>query len=874
MPAGLKPFRTLALDCILLTSFALLGTGCHSLFDTATSSSATSAGPNTPSGTPGAQSPATPQSPSHPSSGNGVSNTAPTPSTAPSTAPSQSTTATPVENLIEDPGFESGVSGFAPNQKGTSVDLVQAGALSGKQSLKIGIGGYGDSVVWDGRDISGYAINKSKLMTISAHVKATVASSSQIQLCGVVTYVGQSDEIRACATTSGAAGDKGMLTASTALDPAKTIAHASFRIYQVGGSALSGVIVDDVSLVLAGIYPTSPVSSSGGSSTGGTSVGTSSGSSSGSSGSGDTGSPAPTFSGTPYPGYTYALPVQRPFISLKDYDSADKNGAAYGRLKNSVDDVVRLTANWMAANSNYAALVKQLDGDHYDYSAVDSIVMYHLSGDPKYIQQAISMEDAFISSENALIAAGKAPAIAGDSYLEVGQTLEQVALTYDYGFDMLRTEQRQAWAAYAEQAVYNVWHPQQASWGGKPMPWSGWATNDPGDNYYYSFLKATQLWALASQERDWFTFLQTQKYPQLVPYMSQLVGGGSREGTGYGTSHMSLFENYRYWKSSTGEDLSKITTETRDDIDYWVHATVPTREYFAPIGDQARTSMPEIFDYQRRLVEEAVNLNHGTPQASRGMWWLSNVSVRSMEHVYDYRYDLLASAQDKAVQPTALVYDATGVGAIFARSDWSTSASWLATVAGPYDQSHAHQEQGGFTFYKGTWLAVTSNVWSHSGLHQETGAQNVVRFVSGGADIPQKDNTVSTHAVSTAAGVTTISEDLSPAYAGSGGKVTRWKRTLTYTAASHLLNIQDTCAIAAGVQPIFQVHVPAQPTVDAKGTVTAGNLTITPLQPSGAAVTVVSMHDLDGDYDSGYRVEITPPAGNTSCAFSVNLQAK
>ena len=40
-------------------------------------------------------------------------------------------------------------------------------------------------------------------------------------------------------------------------------------------------------------------------------------------------------------------------------------------------------------------------------------------------------------------------------------------------------------------------------------------------------------------------------------------------------------------------DLGNANSHVTDSIYYWIHATVPTRDRFAPIGDQARNSMPE-----------------------------------------------------------------------------------------------------------------------------------------------------------------------------------------------------------------------------------------------------------------------------------------
>ena len=114
------------------------------------------------------------------------------------------------------------------------------------------------------------------------------------------------------------------------------------------------------------------------------------------------------------------------------------------------------------------------------------------------------------------------------------------------------------------------------------------------------------LWALATQNTTWFDFLQTQKFGPLMDYYAALPGGGTREGTGYGTALNNLFGNYIYWKASTGEDLAGITPHTRETIDYWVHATVPTLDRFAPIADLSRESIPNLYDYQENLVHEAV----------------------------------------------------------------------------------------------------------------------------------------------------------------------------------------------------------------------------------------------------------------------------
>lgn len=577
-----------------------------------------------------------------------------------------------------------------------------------------------------------------------------------------------------------------------------------------------------------------------------------------------------------YPGYTYNLPAQRPFISLNDFNAASRSGEAFTRLKAQVDDAVRVT-NILPATTTYEQMVSALNSDHYGYSVVDSVLMYRLTGETQYIDQALRMMTLFIASENRKIDAGTQPAIAGDSYLDVGPLLEQVALSYDYGYSRLTPTERATWEAYASQTLHNLWNPASARWGSVNRPWSGWSINDPGNNYYYSFLKATSLWALATKNTTLISFLQQQKFTQMVPFFSKLTGGGSREGTGYGTAMGSLFENYRYWKSSTGEDLSALSPHANDTIDYWIHATVPTLDYYAAIGDQARSSMPLMFDYQRKLVEEAVALSPESAAARRGTWWLNRIKVTDggsgsvvgrMRYNYNFRYDLLARSSGEQA-PSSLSYDASGVGALFARSDWSTSASWMSLVAGVYDQSHAHQDQGSFSFYKNGWLAVTSNVYSRSGINQGVALQNILRFEANGAVIGQ-NNTALTKTIDDSAGVLQITANLSPAYSRNAQQVANWTRTLTYQRSVHTLRVRDQCTVAQGVQAVWQLHVPVRPTQELDGTILAGSLRIKPVQPAAPTVTIVDMHALSSEFSTGYRLELRAASG---CEFIVELQA-
>ena len=502
----------------------------------------------------------------------------------------------------------------------------------------------------------------------------------------------------------------------------------------------------------------------------------------------------------------------------------------------------------------------------YAFAASHAALLHRITGDAKYCDLAVRTVDGEVAEAEAAIAAGRAPAIAGDSYLEVGPRIADLSLTLDACKAQLDEQERARWSAYAEQAVWNVWNHGRATWGGRPHPWTGWSVDNPGNNYYYSFVEATMYWALASGNAKWMGLLRDDKLVRLREYYARLPGGGSLEGTGYGTAHMRLFAVYRLWRDATGEDLANASSHANDSIAYWVHATVPSLDRFAPIGDQSRNSVPELYDYHRRLMLEA-RASSKDPQArALAAWWLGNIAVARMNDGFNTVYDLLP-AGDAGEAPEALVYHARGVGHVFARSGWDKDATWLSFVAGPYNESHAHQEQGGFTlFSRGDWLAVTENIWSHSGIQQGTETNNVVRFERSNPDArqcmaPAGDRIVhqceqpdpATIEVSQADGALTIDADLTPVYAGNPA-LQSWTRRLVFS--DRKLLVSDRFSLGTGTRAVFQVNVPVEPTINGAEAV-AGRLRVRVLEPATARLSVHDWREVDGsEFRRGWRLDV------------------
>lgn len=462
------------------------------------------------------------------------------------------------------------------------------------------------------------------------------------------------------------------------------------------------------------------------------------------------------------------------------------------------------------------------------------------------------------------------PPVAGDSYLKVGPYIRDIILALVWCNDSITATEEANWLDYAEQAVWNVWNPTLAEWGGNPFPWSGWSTSNPGNNYHFSFLEATMYLGFyqddVNNDPTWLDYLTNNKITPLRNYYNDLDGGGSLEGTGYGVAQRRLFSLYRLWEDGTSEQLWDGGTHLSDSVDYWTHATTPGGGYFAPFGDHARSSMPSMYDYYRHLVLEARYLLSGTQQ-QKASWWLHNITVQQMTANYNRDDNLLPSSGTQTA-PTDLYYHATGVGNIFWRSDWSDEALWFAFIGGPFDESHAHHEQGSFTIWHNGWEAVTTNIYSASGINQGPDNKNLVAFCcdasskSSGLEIPQSRQqtpaTITWTPEYDGAGTFKIVGDFQSTYA-TRAKVNDWDRTIEFDGSGEFL-ITDTFDIDAGTTATWQLNTADQPSILGGGTYAeTTNLRVTPISPAGATIAVNSWATIDPahNYSDGWRIEIT-----------------
>ncbi len=532
-----------------------------------------------------------------------------------------------------------------------------------------------------------------------------------------------------------------------------------------------------------------------------------------------------------------------------------------------------LDANTSAASRFRTVVDSWVNGvDVYAFSAWNGALLGQLTGDPKYCAKAVSTIDGEVRADMTKIAAGQQPVVAQNSFLHVGEVLGDVALVYDWCFDVLTDAQKQQWVSYMNTSLWNLWHPTEATWGPTAMPWTGWSVNDPLNNYYYSFMRATMLVGLATKGEDpkgdeWIAQFRDKKMlGQLVPaFDAQLRGGGSLEGSAYGVSMRTLWNIYDIWYSTTGEKLQAKTKHARQSLRSFVHHVLPTLDRVAPTGDQPRDMTAMFFDYHRHYLQELIQLYPHDPMAAKAKTMLAGTNLPQQSRqemlVWDFLYDNV-DVEAKPLDAAATTYYASGVGQLYSRSGWDRSATWVNFSAGPYFEDHAHQDQGSFMIYKDGWLAYDGVIDSANGIIQETGSHSLVRINRGGTPIKQYVKTDPRMvAVRAGEGWTYAAADVTAAYKGDPG-ISKDQREIVYLQPNTVV-IYDRVNTAGDTTQTWQLATPVSPSISGTNATIGGahTLSVQRLVPATGASSAYRLASTSA-YRAGYRLDTTQPGGD------------
>jgi hypothetical protein len=521
----------------------------------------------------------------------------------------------------------------------------------------------------------------------------------------------------------------------------------------------------------------------------------------------------------------------------------------------------------------------------YAYESWFSALKYQITGTASHCTYAVSTIDTMVSSEETKIASGVVANVAADSYLHVGGTIGDLALTLDYCWDSVTPAQRTRWLAYANQAVSNVWNPNTATWGGKSFTWSGWSIKNPSSNYYYSFLRATMLLGLVEYYEDptngpaWVKmFRDTKIGGELVPkFKADLVGGGSREGSGYGVSMREIFRMYDQWEQTTGQRIADLTPHTRESLAAMLHQIVPTYDRTAPVGDHARDSTSPLFDYDRDYANVLAWLYPTDPLAARLAYVFDASNVPSMGQGFmrfsDFIYTNPALTK---VAPTDVypLYRAAGTGNLYMRSGWTKDATWAHFMCGRYDEDHAHQDQGSFLIYKRGWLAYDQVINSRSGIVQTTTVHNLVRVDQGTTTITQKVNAKADStmlALQDEADWTYIAADMTPVYEGRAA-VAKMQREMVWLKPDVFIVFDRVDTSGSGNTRVWQLQSPVSPSITGRTAAvnaSGSTLTVYAILPATSTLKVVDWKSADSDMRDGFRFEEVDSAGTSSLFLNV-----
>lgn len=411
-----------------------------------------------------------------------------------------------------------------------------------------------------------------------------------------------------------------------------------------------------------------------------------------------------------------------------------------------------------------------------------------------------------------------------DSYLYAGDKVEDWVMVLNWCGDLLTAQEHADAAMILDQCVYNVWNPTLATWGGKAYHWSGWATNNPSNNYFFrSHWLGLIYWAAHSQKQVWL-----DKLTALRPMIAARYAGldGPPEGTGYGTAQWRLFQCVWLMLHSFGVDMT-ADCKIAQHLEYWCWACTPDATSFAPIGDTPSVGERDVHEailtWGIMLVPDLTQAAHARDLLSR---W--DRSVRP-----EYAWMTCYNVAGAAAPLTGRYYFASGVGHLFARGD---DGSMLCVQAGAFLESHDHKDQGETQLYlpgtPGRWVFRTANLDSQSGIIQSSQYHNVVLFrKSTGAIIePEWNDPTPPVMVPVLNGnLLTITIDLKRAFDNSAD-IVAYVRTIAFDLSAKRLSLADAFQLANGATGEWRGTFADQPIGQADGSWQAGPLRFVPSQ--------------------------------------------
>ena len=429
-------------------------------------------------------------------------------------------------------------------------------------------------------------------------------------------------------------------------------------------------------------------------------------------------------------------------LSDKDWATISNRGiGAHPRIWLTPEILQTLRAKKDVNAPEWAALKNAVDGytsgqnGFYNYA-----IAYLVTGNDVYLQKAKTiMWDVYNASrpDDKTPTGGYLPCY----YARYDPPI--VAVAYDWFYNTFTKEEKQMiWTRLNDWADYYFYGPEYRG---------RWAVDNSNNNFFYGRIIGGGLTAIASfgdnpRAAEWFDLVRYSKYenlakPQFLNYYKH--GGWLFEGSDYSpASYLFLLQYYQALKTATGENLFKDTGFPEALIRNIIYNTQPKLDSILPTGDWTGSqSYGWLDDYERTIMQLLAGEFKGSVSSEHAQWYLKNTSSNKVSYNYNKWQDLLwynSSTPERNIAELPLSYfDGDGTGFIYARSDWSQNATWIAFQSGGLKggiTDHQHLDQNSFYIYKKQWLAAPANVATAAYIGGSTINYNTIAVNNGSTD--------------------------------------------------------------------------------------------------------------------------------------------
>lgn len=212
-------------------------------------------------------------------------------------------------------------------------------------------------------------------------------------------------------------------------------------------------------------------------------------------------------------------------------------------------------------------------------------------------------------------------------------------------------------------------------------------------------------------------------------------------------------------------------------------------------------------------------------------------------------------------------YHGSGTGHVFARSAWTSDATYLHFTAGPYTESHAHRDQGQLLLFKREWLGFDANMVSRSGINQDEEFHNLVRLRRNTTVLRQREGAGPSqlYGLVDDADFVWLGGNLAPAYFSADGVSTLEREVLFVKPDVVVVFDRVATTPASTAEWLFSSpHSPVQSNGGATVTFTGPQTTLVArrIHPASATTAVATWPSLNADTTAGHRLTWTNAAGS------------